>query len=213
MPLYATWTENQCSLGLWHITEPEDVLRAQVALLPHDALRLEQELRHPNRRLGFLAGRALLQAMGHPPTQLSYNPGGQPRLPQAHLSLSHTHGWAAVAIAPRPVGIDLERYRQQVLNIRHRMFSPGELAHFGPADAGMLTFLWGAKESLYKLHGRRGLDFRKDMALMPDPEEEPLQAQATVGQHPHQFQARIFGRAFPGGLLVCALANESAQID
>lgn len=213
MPLHSTWQQNLCTFGLWHIAETEDQLAQSVALHPGDALRLERDLRHPDRRLGFLAGRALLLAMGHDPRNLTYAPGGQPHLPQHFLSLSHTRGWAAAVIAPQPVGLDLERYRHQVVNIQHRMFTPEELALFGPTDAGMLTFLWGAKESLYKLHGRRGLDFRKDMALLRDDDHDPLQARAVVGQPPHRHTASIFGKAFPGGLLVCALADESPQID
>jgi 4'-phosphopantetheinyl transferase len=72
----------------------------------------------PQRRQQFIAGRWLLrqmlaEALGGRAENIVIDAvaGAPPRVlsrPDLHLSVSHSGGWVAVAVADRPVGIDIE---------------------------------------------------------------------------------------------------------
>ena len=209
MPVYHIWNEHNCTLGLWRITEDEDALRRGAELTSRDEERL-LTMRHPERRLGLLASRSLMPHMGINQQQLSFSATGKPFVPSGpHLSISHCKGWAGVVVSQQPVGLDLELYRPKVVHVAERMFRPEELNSFARKDPGMLTFLWGAKESLYKLHGLRGLDFRREIMLERDADDPPLFARGTVG--PQAQAALIHGTPMPGGLVVYAVAHHNHE--
>ena len=209
MPVYHIWSEHNCTLGLWSIVEGEENLRQGLTLTARDEERLAT-MRHPERRLGLLASRRLMPHMGIDQQALQYAISGKPYLTNGpHVSISHCKGWAGVVMSQQPVGLDLELYRSKVVNVAERMFRPEELAAFARKDPGMLTFLWGAKESLYKLHGLRGLDFRKEILLERDEDDPPLFARGTVGAQAQP--ATIHGSPMPGGLVVYAVAHDTME--
>lgn len=72
-----------------------------------------------------------------------------------HVSVSHTRSLVAVAVSSRPVGIDIEERRERLTAIAHRFLAPEESF----ADLDSLLRAWTAKEAVYKLAGRDGLDF------------------------------------------------------
>lgn len=73
----------------------------------------------------------------------------------AHTSISHTEGWAVVAHGERPLGVDIERPRNQLLRIAPRIVQPDEALDWlaDPQDLAGLTQIWGAKEAVYKRFG------------------------------------------------------------
>jgi len=83
--------------------------------------------------------------------------GGQV-LPQRYLSISHSQTFGAVAIAPSPVGIDLEPIDRSVEKVWKRIVHDDEAAtHHGMKKP---IQLWCAKEALSKAIGigmRHGL--------------------------------------------------------
>jgi 4'-phosphopantetheinyl transferase len=95
--------------------------------------------------------------------EFTYNANGKPLLadPSAglHFNVTHTDGLALVAVARRPVGIDVERVRH-VANpegLVGRFFSPAERAAFQALEeahrpAGFLRG-WTSKEAVIKAAG------------------------------------------------------------
>jgi 4'-phosphopantetheinyl transferase len=80
-----------------------------------------------------------------------------PELPDAHFNISHSLGYAALAISNAPVGVDIERLsRVERIKDRGRFaaraFAKDELENVG----GALDFLdiWTRKEAYLKLDGR-----------------------------------------------------------
>ncbi len=134
----------------------------------------------PDRR-AYVAAHALLRARlseratSVAPTEWRFGvtPHGKPvlRAPRAGLgvSLSHTRGMAAVAIASeRQIGVDVESFLtpRNAVNVAERYFAPKEAAllraESDPLVQAELFFaIWTLKEAVLKADGRglaRGLD-------------------------------------------------------
>ncbi|MEW1634162.1 4'-phosphopantetheinyl transferase superfamily protein [Streptomyces sp. NPDC093801] len=122
------------------------------------------------RRSGWMAGRLLAKRLagelvGAPAREVEVLPrddgsphllvGGRP-LPSLHVSVSHTPGHAAAALAPEPVGVDLceTAPADTVHRAAHHAFSPRELSLIG-TDRGTdrdeaLAGAWALKEAAVK---------------------------------------------------------------
>ena len=118
------------------------------------------------RRHTWLAGRALMlaaleQALGAAdPAALLTGSHGGPRYAAAdvHLNLSHSGGLLVVALAPLPVGVDLERPRERaVVREAARIFCPEEAQALEvlPESGRLESFytLWTLKEAACKAAG------------------------------------------------------------
>ncbi len=85
-----------------------------------------------------------------------------------HLSFSHSHELVAVILANAPTGIDIQRIVPKIEVLAHKFLSAEELGSLKPETRlEHLHFYWGAKEALYKAHGRRQLDFREHIFIQP----------------------------------------------
>lgn len=174
MPLHSLTplSETAC-LGLWHLTEPVEALHA---LLPSEAgyHHLQPEGRDATRGRQWLAGRALahrlLQDVAGTSATLRNDPNGRPHfpaLPGVGVSLSHSGEWvAAVVAANQAVGTDIELIRPKAQQLAPRFLSEAERANAGD-DPAKHSLYWSAKETLYKLHSRRGLVFKEHIQLDP----------------------------------------------
>jgi phosphopantetheinyl transferase len=63
-----------------------------------------------------------------------------------------------------PCGIDIEQIRSKLKPLAPKFLNEAELA-IGADDLTNLAVLWGAKEALYKLHGRKSLIFKENLAI------------------------------------------------
>lgn len=132
---------------------------------------------HPQRRREWLAGRlAALDALARLTSsdlRIGTDEFGRPYLAGPDgarvgaVSLSHGGGRVAALVAVgagRRAGLDVEPERAKTLALAARFLSPFELAAVG-ADPARAALTWSLKETLYKLYGRRQLDFRQHLAL------------------------------------------------
>jgi phosphopantetheinyl transferase len=105
----------------------------------------------------------ILKKMGLSPEKLEigHNSAGKPFIKNQnnlHITISHTKNGAAVAVAPFPIGIDIEFVRRQRahLAIARRFFTKEEAAFLeeSPVElAKQFSVLWTMKESAGKLMG------------------------------------------------------------
>ncbi|MEY2963896.1 MAG: hypothetical protein RL754_1157 [Bacteroidota bacterium] len=126
-----------------------------------DFHRLEN-LRTPSRKVEFFAARkALASATALERLSELHYQGKKPHLHHGYLSMSHGSGLAAATYSDHlEVGIDIESTRPQLLRIQHKFVREDErslLEALGPQRG--LQFLWGIKESLFKLYGHGGVEF------------------------------------------------------
>lgn len=99
---------------------------------------------------------AAMKNSGRPfaPSDYAYKESGQPTIQNGHISISHTEGYAACAIAREPVGIDVERGHTFSKAAAKRILSPQEelLRESANADE-LLSRIWTVKESFLKMTG------------------------------------------------------------
>jgi phosphopantetheinyl transferase len=86
-----------------------------------------------------------------------------------HISITHSHQMAAVIVSPdKLVAIDLELIDSRVERVSKKFVSVEEFSYLdSPPSIQSLTTIWSAKESLYKLYGKRNLDFRLNLFIEP----------------------------------------------
>jgi 4'-phosphopantetheinyl transferase len=160
-----------CTAVLWKIEESEDELRARLTLTVPEQMELF-EITHPAQRVEWLACRAAVLALVQPYwpySGLYKDEFGKPHLIglQAHISISHTSGWAAAVLHhSKTVGIDIEPFREQFVRVVPRVLSDEEISH-ADGDLRRLAVYWCAKEALYKLYGKRQLTFREHLHIEP----------------------------------------------
>jgi 4'-phosphopantetheinyl transferase len=157
------------SLGVWRLDESLDELRSSVNLT-----REEEEyyasFGNERRKKQWLGYRIILQhLMNNKQVTLHYDEFGKPHFPDmgSHLSVSHSGDFSAAIISSRtPVGIDIEKIRDRIERVADRFLSVRESGWISNLHRlEQLHVCWGAKESLYKLHGTTDVDFKTDMEL------------------------------------------------
>jgi phosphopantetheinyl transferase len=105
----------------------------------------------------------LLKEVGYTDADLIYDAFGKPHLTDGRfISITHSFIFTAIIISKNvPVGIDIEKQRDKILKIAHKFTPIQEYNTIANADAliSKLTIVWGAKESLYKIYGKKKLLF------------------------------------------------------
>lgn len=168
MPLVSKHT-SPCR-GLWKIEETADELW-ELLRQPSVYRPFLSKFRTEKRKQEWLASRVLLESMAGETVPIAYRPDGAPYLPGSPLSvsISHTRGYAALLLQETPAaGIDIEYRSDRVLNIRSRFLSPAENAAIDPLyEVEHLLVHWCAKEALYKMIRREGVDFISHLHIRP----------------------------------------------
>ena len=159
-------------LGIWKIEEPESFFRERLDLWP--AEREQIEGMKGERRLEWLAGRYLLHYMSGREIRGAclIDEYGKPHLENSlfQISISHSHDLAAVIAAPGAVGVDVQFMVEKIGRIAHKFMREEETESLLPdTRLEQLHVFWGAKEALYKAHGRRQIDFRENLFVEPFP--------------------------------------------
>lgn len=160
-------TGNQSAWALWFISETEQELSSTIKEKP------ESVILNPIKRLEWLASRLLLQQVAQQ-FGLTYegtikDEFGKPFLKNLphHISLSHSFPYVAVQLdVHHEIGIDLEQPKSKLLTIAHRVLSPAELMDAG-TDVIKHCVYWCAKETLYKVYGKKGLQFSHHLRVSP----------------------------------------------
>lgn len=163
MPLYKTLTISKDTQALfWKVTETESELATAIALTPHCQHRVSGMKSELHRR-AFLSVRHLLALVGYEDKDLIYNEFGKPFLKDGtHISISHSHHFTGIITSTsHEVGIDIEKQRDKILRIAHKFTRLKEYRTLANTEAIIqkLTWVWCAKESLYKIFATPGLSF------------------------------------------------------
>lgn len=157
MPFYREIAlEGDGRLSLWKITEEEHF---PVELTENSRKRLAG-MKLAGHRRSFLAVRMLLQRAGLTDHDLLYTPDGRPSLEDGrHISISHSHGFAALYIGTEACGIDIEKVSTRLQKAKPH-FLQNEVV---PPGLEPLTIIWTVKEAIYKLSDSRPLSFLTDL--------------------------------------------------
>ncbi len=177
MPLYKTITVNESTtIFIWKIEESYEVLSQGIKLTPYCQKRVDTMKSDIHKR-GFMSVRHLLALCRYTDFDLYYDDFGKPHLIDGkHISITHSFEYASVIVSDVPVGIDIEKQRKKIERIAHKFVASEK--NFIPVQKEnkirVLTVIWGAKESLYKLYATAGLSFEKNIHIMPFDIKKPF---------------------------------------
>lgn len=182
MPVHKTLTVNETTKVLiWKIEESFENLSDGITLTQRSSDRLNGMKSDLHRR-GFLSVRHLLNEVGYTDADLVYDEFGKPHLNDGKfISITHSFTFSGIIISDdTPVGIDIEKQRDKILKIAHK-FTPIEAyKSIANHDAlvSKLTIVWGAKESLYKIYGKKKLLFLNNIYI----EDFSFETNETTGK-------------------------------
>ncbi len=156
---------NNISLSIWSIEESLDFFLSNLRLTKNCEQRLDK-LKSDEMKKQFLAVRKLIQLNGISLDSLSYSSEGIPFLNnEKNISISHIKGFSAIAISPKPVGIDIQDFRDKILSISKKFINSNERDLIDPSSIKELTLVWCIKEATYKVHRKPGLDFKDEIKI------------------------------------------------
>ncbi|AQS94108.1 4-phosphopantetheinyl transferase [Polaribacter sp. BM10] len=181
MPLYKSLTvNNNTKVLIWKIDESFKELNKNVLLTPKSRTRLES-MKSDLHQKGFLSVRHLLKEVGYTDEDLMYDEFGKPHLKDGkYISITHSFTFSGLIISDKlHVGIDIEMQRDKILKIAHKFTPIEEYKTIANHDAlvSKLTIVWGAKESLYKIYGKKKLLFLHNIYI----EDFKFEDQKTTG--------------------------------
>jgi phosphopantetheinyl transferase len=163
MALYKTLTiSSKTKIFIWKIEESIEELKAGVSLTEINEARLNS-MKSDLHQKGFLSIRHLLKELNLTDADLLYDEFGKPHLNNNRfISITHSFNFTAIIYSTETeVGIDIEKQRDKILKIAHKFTPFEEYKTIANHDAliSKLTIVWGAKESLYKIYGKKKLLF------------------------------------------------------
>ena len=182
MPLYKTLTvSNHAKALIWKIEEPFEQLANGIFLTEENQQRVNNMKSDLHQR-GFLSVRHLLKEVGYTDNDLEYDEFGKPHLKDGNfISITHSFIFSAIIISTeQPVGIDIEMQRDKIVKIAHKFTPIEEYKSIANHDAlvSKLTIVWGAKESLYKIYGKKKLLFLENIYI----EDFSFETNETTGK-------------------------------
>ena len=163
MPLYKNLTiDKNTKVLIWNIQESYADLSDGISLTTANQARVDSMKSELHQR-GFLSIRHLLKEVGLIDEDLVYDEFGKPHLKNGKfISITHSFTFSGIIISEDiPVGIDIEKQRDKILKIAPKFTPFEEYKTIANVDAliSKLTIVWGAKESLYKIYGKKKLLF------------------------------------------------------
>ena len=182
MPIHKTLTVNETSKVLiWKIEESFEDLSKDIILTKNSSDRVNNMKSDLHRR-GFLSVRQLLKEVGYTDADLVYDQYGKPHLKDGKfISITHSFTFSGIIISSeKPVGIDIEKQRDKIVKIAHKFTPIEEYKSIANHDAlvSKLTIVWGAKESLYKIYGKKKLLFLENIYI----EDFSFETNQTTGK-------------------------------
>ena len=125
-----------------------------------------------SRRAERLSWRIMLRRVVGRGVTIEYSSQGAPLLSEEvvvnnyhykYISVSHCHDMVAVMLSQQPCGVDIEQMGRDFGRVSSRYITAEErrLSDNPRFEAAV----WCAKEALYKLAQREGLDFRRDISI------------------------------------------------
>jgi len=163
MPLYKKISTGNSEIALWRLEEDLSFFEPKFDSHP--------EIRNENKKLQWFATRHLVNEMRGEFSDIVKDEAGKPYLKNSvqHLSISHTPVFAAAMLSKvAPVGIDLEMINPKVERIAHKFLRQDEINAIQVDEKiEKLILYWSAKEALYKLYGKAGIEFMSQLLIEP----------------------------------------------
>lgn len=164
MPLFNHLKTEQFELAVWHITERLEDFE-QLGIIA------DTDIINENKKLQWCASRYLTRLIAGSEVELTHDEFGRPHFSHnsMNISISHSSEFAAIIVSTtHRVGVDIEPIHPKVERIAQKFMHEEELAQLHPETriAQLITY-WSAKETLYKLYGKKQLTFKTQLRIAP----------------------------------------------
>lgn len=135
------------------------------ALIAAEDVASAMRFQNEKRRREHLAWRRIVRRELGAKVHIDYNDVGAPVVDAEGRWISVAHGgeYVAVAVADEPVGVDIESLDRDFARVAPRYMTEEEMAL--SEDERWSCFVWCAKEAMYKLYGRRGVELRGQLRV------------------------------------------------
>jgi phosphopantetheinyl transferase len=170
MPLIQTIRSEKSFYGIWQLTENVEMLSQMLRY--YGMYKVPGHYTHLRRIAEWHAVRLILhELLPFKHFDIYYDEYGKPFLasPNGFISISHTHGYVGVMYHQSAnCGFDLELIDERIASVASKFLREDEMTFVANPDALKKTYVvWSAKEVIYKLYGKKSLDFKKNLRVMP----------------------------------------------
>lgn len=170
-------------IGVWKIEEDLETLLTMVDMGPDDKKRYEL-YRSNSRKMEFLSVRALLAEMLGRDARIVYNKNNKPFIKDGShfISITHSNKLTAILISKdERVGIDLEYMRVNINAFASKFLNRKEKVTRRWADRTYHLYIhWCAKEAIYKICDKEGINIVNDITIEPFDVKESGEIRGTV---------------------------------
>ena len=164
------YLNRETMLGVWKIEEDLPALLEMVDMGPEDRKRYAV-FRSTSRKMEFLSVRALLAEMLDRDARIVYNKNNKPFIKDGShfISISHSNKLTAIILSTSErVGIDLEYMRLNINAFASRFLNKREKITRRWADRTYHLYIhWCAKETMYKICDKEGINIVNDITIEP----------------------------------------------
>ncbi len=169
MPLIKSIKSDNSFTGIWHLTESTNMLSQMLRF--YGKYNLPGHFTHQRRIAEWYAVRLILhEILPEKHFDIFYNEYGKPFLaaPEGFISISHTHGFVGVLFHRyNNCGFDMELLDRSVVSISHKFVRSDETSFLLDNPQQKTLMLWSAKEVIYKIYGKKSLDFKDNLRILP----------------------------------------------
>ncbi len=170
-------------IGVWKIEEDLETLLTMVEMSPED-LKRYKVFRSNSRKIEFLSVRALLAEMLGREARIVYNKNNKPFIKDGSHFISITHSYKLTAILisrDERVGIDLEYMRVNINAFASKFLNKREKITKRWADRTYHLYIhWCAKEAIYKICDKEGINIVNDITIEPFDVKESGEIKGSV---------------------------------
>lgn len=168
--LIKEYIEEDCLLGIWDITESLDELISKVTLQP-DEIEILNSFGNEPRKIEWLSVRVLLRELTAKELIIIYNDNNKPFIKgnTYQISISHSHNFSSIMLSRnRRVGIDLEYMSHRISKIANKFINENEVITTDESLRRLHLYIhWCAKEALYKICDKQGINFKSHLTIEP----------------------------------------------
>ena len=121
-----------------------------------------------------------------------YDDFGRPYLNDGrYISFSHSKKLSGIVISDQKIGIDIEKNQPKILNISPKFLNTREKIFITKKSISQITYIWTAKEAIYKAFKVNGIIFSEQIIIDPF-DENSTEGMARIFYNNQIFKFHLF---------------------
>lgn len=180
--------------AIWHVTESDSFFLENLSLYEEEILEISTLGKR--KKSEWLSSRYLLHLLSERQTRgaCKKDEYGKPYLDGSNynISISHTEDYVAVIASPYSVGIDIQTITPKIEKIAPKFINDTEASSIPKSkNLWYCHTIWSAKEAMYKAYGKKEVNFKHDMIILPfefKPEGFFFEGYFTKKNHLQKYQ-------------------------